>query len=178
MMLLALSTLETDEQRNELDAFYRKYKHRLHAIAFSKLHKDDLAEDAVQTAFMEIAQKPERFFNKSDKDRLSYCAIIVRNVAVDLFKDTVKHTGEELTDDMVDDTLSVEDLVIGELSRDELMEVVNSLSDANRDAIFLKIHYHMSNSEIARDLGINETAVRKRISKAMQIIRKYKEDKL
>lgn len=178
MMLLALSMLETDEERNDLDAFYRKYKHRLHKIALSKLHKDDLAEDAVQTAFMEIADKPERFFNKSDKDRLSYCAVIVRNVAVDLFKDTVKHTGEELTEDMVDDAPSVEELVIGELSKDELMEVVNSLSDANRDAIFLKIHYHMSNSEIARDLGINETAVRKRISKATQIIRKYKEDKI
>ena len=116
MMLLALSMLETDEQRNDLDAFYRKYKHRLHKIALSKLHKDD---------------KPERFFNKSDKDRLSYCAIIVRNVAVDLFKDTVKHTGEELTEDMEDDAPSVEELVIGELSKDELMEVVNSLSDVS-----------------------------------------------
>lgn len=38
MISAALAILKTDEQRNELSAFYEENKKRFYAIAFSKLN--------------------------------------------------------------------------------------------------------------------------------------------
>ena len=46
-----LSTMENEEQRNELAEFYSKHKSKLYAIAMSKLHNQSEAEDAVQEVF-------------------------------------------------------------------------------------------------------------------------------
>ena len=65
MINTALAILQTDEQRNTLSDFYQTYKNRFYAIAYSKLHDRNLAEDAVQEAFSRIASKPETFFSLS-----------------------------------------------------------------------------------------------------------------
>lgn len=62
MISASLAILETDEQRNKLAEFYRKYKNRLYAIAYSKLNNKQDAEAAVMELFSRIADKPKKFF--------------------------------------------------------------------------------------------------------------------
>lgn len=62
MISEALAVLETEEQRNELADFYEKNKSRFYTIAFDHLHNQEEAEDAIQEAFLEIANKPDTFF--------------------------------------------------------------------------------------------------------------------
>ena len=51
MIDFILSTMENEEQRNELAEFYSKHKSRLYSITLSKLHNKEEAEDAVQEVF-------------------------------------------------------------------------------------------------------------------------------
>lgn len=177
MISAALAVLENEEQRNELAEFYAKNKNRFYAIAYEHLHNKEDTEDVIQETFLKIASRPEIFFLKSQKDRLLYTAVIVRNVAVDFYHKRQKHRCEDLTDDIVDDDISVMERAIGERSKEELMTFICSISEALRQALLLKIHYQMTTAEIATALSISETAARKRISDAEKKIRQYMEDK-
>lgn len=175
MITEALSILENDDQRSELSEFYEKNKNRFYAIAFEHLHNKEESEDAVQEAFLRIVKKPEPFFTKSRNDRFLYASVIVRNVSIDFYLKKHKHKFESLTDDIEDDNLPLLERTVGELSRDELMSFISSLSEALRQALFLKIHYQMTTCEIASALGISETAARKRLSDAGKKIRQFLE---
>ena len=177
MISAALAVLENEGQREELSEFYEKYKSRFYAIAFEHVHNQEEAEDAVQDAFSAIANKPEIFFTKSENDRLMYTAVIVKNISIDYYKDNQKHKTEELTDDIVDEKITVMEQAIGEYSKEELMKFIKSLSEPLRQALLLRIHYHMNTSQIASTLNITETAARKRISDAGKKIRKFLEGK-
>ena len=96
MINTALAILQTDEQRNTLSDFYQTYKNRFYAIAYSKLHDRNLAEDAVQEAFSRIASKPETFFSLSHNKMIAYTDVIIRNVSVDMFRNRVMNAPEEL----------------------------------------------------------------------------------
>lgn len=176
MISAALAVLEDEGQREELSEFYEKYKSRFYAIAFEHVHNQEEAEDAVQDAFSAIADKPEIFFTKNENDRLMYTAVIVRNISVDYYKYDQKHITEELTDDIVDKKVAVMEQTIGECTKDELMEYIESLSEPLRQALLLRIHYQMNTSQIASTLNISETAARKRISDAGKKIKKFMEE--
>ena len=72
MINTALAILQTDEQRNTLSDFYQTYKNRFYAIAYSKLHDRNLAEDAVQEDKVKI-----RKHEKAALSRFSVYAIIL-----------------------------------------------------------------------------------------------------
>lgn len=176
MISESLAILETEEQRNELAEFYEKYKSRFYAIAFEHLHKREEAEDAVQDAFSSIADKPEIFFTKNENDRLMYTAVIVRNISVDYYKDNQKRKSEELDEDIVDKKVEIMEQALGECSKDELMNYIESLSEPLRQALLLRIHYQMNTSQIASTLNISKTAVRKRLSDAGKKIKNFMEE--
>ena len=177
MIFTALAVLETDEQRNELAEFYEKNKNRFFAIAYKHLHKKQDAEYAVQEAFSVIANKPEIFFTKNEKDRLLYTSVIVRNISVKYYNYSQKHKTEELTDNMVDEKVMVMEQALGKCSKDELMNYIKSLSEPLRQALLLRIHFQMNTSQIASTLNISETAARKRLSNAGKKIKQYMEEK-
>ncbi len=177
MISSALAVMENEEQRNELAKFYEKNKTLFSAIAYEYLHNKEDAEDAIQETFLRIADKPELFFSKSKEDRILYTVVIVRNISVDIYHKKQRNECEDLTDDIVDESISVIERAVGEVSKKELMTFICSLSEALRQALFLKVHYQMTTSEIAKALGISETAARKRISDAKKRIRRYMEGK-
>ena len=59
--------------------------------------------------------------------------------------------------------ISLEDIVIGKISKDELVDFIRSMSESKKDAIILRILYHHSTAEIVHILEISETAARKRL---------------
>ncbi len=169
----ALALLETDEQRNILSEFYEENKNRFYAIAFSKLHNREAAEDAIQEAFLRIVRYPDKFFEIDAHKRLPYAIIIIRNVVLQFLEQKGRYEPEELPEELPDPGISVEETVIGRISGDELMEFINSLPEAQKQAIILKSVYGLNYREIADTLGITEAAVRRRISDAYGRIRGY-----
>lgn len=177
MISAALANLKTEEQRNTLHQFYLDYRQMLYNIAMSKLHNYEDAEDALQETFLKISDKPDLFFNSSPKERVFIVSAMVRNISINMWKKKHKVNFEELTDDIPDSGLPITEQVIGEVSKDELMNFIVKLPEAVREALYLKIHYGLSTSEIAETLDISNAAARKRISNAEKMIKKYLEEK-
>ncbi len=166
MINAALAVLQTDEQRNILSEFYEENKNKFFSLAYAKLQNSEESEDAVQEAFLRIVKYPEKFFSIEPHKRLPYSIIIIRNVVLQMLEKQGRYTFEELPEDIPDSNLSIEDISIGNVARSELVEFIQTLSEAKKQAVILKGVYGLNNREIADVLGITESAVRRRIADA------------
>lgn len=176
MISSILSILKSDEERNVLAELYDTYSDRFYAIAYSKIHNRDDAEDAVLEAFSRIATNPESFFRIEAHKRLAYVDVIVRNIAIDMFRHSIRT--ETISDEELDayaSDISVEDIAIGEISKQALTDFIRSMPENKKSALILRIMYEHSTAEIAHALGISETAARKRLSDAGKMIREFVE---
>ena len=166
MINAALAVLQTDEQRNILSEFYEENKNKFFSLAYAKLQNSEESEDAVQEAFLRIVKYPEKFFSIEPHKRLPYSIIIIRNVVLQMLEKQGRYTFEELPEDIPDSNLSIEDISIGNVARSELVEFIQTLSEAKKQVVILKGVYGLNNREIADVLGITESAVRRRIADA------------
>lgn len=173
MISAALAILETDEQRNKLEEFYKKNIGKLYSIAISKLHSQQSAEDAVQETFLRICKYPENFFEIDVHKRTAYAVIIIRNVVCDMLVKNRSYEYEELTEDIAGNGRSVEDIAVAHIFSEELEKFIRSMPEALRQAITLKLTYGMTSRQIADELGISDGAARKRISNAYKQINEF-----
>ncbi|MDE7398924.1 MAG: sigma-70 family RNA polymerase sigma factor [Oscillospiraceae bacterium] len=171
------TVIENDVQRNELSDFYRENKDRLYRIAFSKLHNRHDSEDAVMEAFARIADKPHNFFAVPPKERTAYVSVIVRNISSEMFaRKNAKHMEniEDYEDEIA--TKIPENVFFDNNRARELIDIIRSLPDSKKDVMILRIVHDKSSAEIARILDIPESTVRKRLSDARKLIRKFMEE--
>lgn len=173
MIDFILSTITDEEQRNELAEFYSKHKNRLYSIAFSKLHSKEDAEDAVQELFSEIADKPKKFFEVPSDDRLAYTDVMLRNIAVDIFKRKNKVKVDELDEDIEDTRISLENALIESIEHNEIVEYVNNLPTRRRSVLMLHCFFGLSIDEISQRLNISPDIVSKHLLLARKAIKNF-----
>lgn len=168
------AVIQDDIQRNELSDFYRKNKNNFYMIAISKLHNRHDAEDAVMEAFSRIADKPERFFTVPPKQRTAYVSVIVRNVACRMFGEKLSEHTENIDyyGNEIESKIPENIFFDNERAR-ELIDIIRSLPDGKKDVMILRIVHDKSSAEIAQVLDIPEPTVRKRLSDARKLIRKF-----
>lgn len=178
MISAALAALGSEAERNELSHIYEQNIRLFYAVAFSKLHNQHDAEDAIQEAFLSVANNPSLLFRVPAEKRVAYINIIVRNKAYTIWnkKHKTEKNQTELYDTVFDEDISTEEKVISDFSCRQILKFIDTLSEANRSALYLKIHFGFGNDEIADALGISEEAAKKRISRAASLIRQYMEE--
>ena len=179
MISAALAVLENEGQREELSVFYEKYKNRFLNIALNKLNDKDAAEDAVQEAFLEIANKPDNFFSLNDEDQIFYVCAIVKNVSVDMYNKKGHIQTEELTENIIyqSNPELLESLVLDEFSYNELIEFIRGLPKLQLNVLILNRLLKLSISETAQQLNISETAVNQRLYLARKAIKQFVEER-
>lgn len=183
MILAALDGIDNEEQKSKLEKFYIKNQKLFYSIAFYKLQNKQDAEDAVQEAFLKIVQNPDNFFSIKDSDKLRYVKAIIRNTAAKMWNEKNHSALNESDldielDDFVDDrVLPLETKIISKLSLNDAIDFIDSFPEATKHALYLKVRFNMKYSQIAAELNCSESAVKKRISRAEEVIRKFMEGK-
>lgn len=173
MIDFIFSTIENEEQRNELAVFYEKYNKRLYLIALSKIHNEMDAEDAVQEVFSEIANKPEKFFELPPNRRIAYVDVMVRNISMKMFNAKSKEQIEPLDYDLNIETVTLEDFFWGKISRDEIMSFIRQLPTKQRNVLILCCLLGFSIDETAAQLNISVNAVSQLLRVARKTVRKF-----
>lgn len=171
------AVIENEKQRSELAEFYSKSKNRLYFIALSKLHNKEEAEDAVQEVFSRIADKPERFFDIPPEKRLAYADVMVKNISIDMFNAKNKIPSEQLSEQLEDENVSLEDALFDKISRDEVIEFINRLPPLQRNVLVLRCFFDLSIDETAQRLNISLTVATKRLALARKAIRNFIEER-
>lgn len=168
MISAALAVLEDEEQRNELSEIYSQNAGEFFSIAMSKLHNKQDAEEAVQEAFLAIANNPDCLFGIAKEKRVSYINVIIRNQAFKLwnYRNNIEKNEVSLSNVIADDELLVEERFSVGCSCEEIYDFIDTLPEASRAALTLKVNFGLKCSDIAKVLGMSEECVRKRIRRA------------
>lgn len=173
MVDVSFSIIKDDTQRNKLAEFYSKHKERFCNIAYSKLKNHEEAEDAVQEAFSEIADKPEKFFDIAPQNRLTYTGVMVRNIAVEMFKSKNKVEFVELDEEIDNIGISLEDNLFADIAHNEIVAFMKRLPTEQKSVLQLHCYLGLTLYETAERLHISLTTASRRLNLARKAIRNF-----
>lgn len=144
---------------------------KLLRYCYMKLRDRALAEDLTQETFI-------KFFESKDyhsiRKEMAYLYTIARNLCIDYFR---KHKDELIEDlptkiqEMPESRDKVEDIV----DRISIEQALDSLTADEREAVVLRFSGELSVEDIAKTMDISRFAVRRRISSALEKLRKEME---
>lgn len=92
MIEIYLSVLETQEDKDLFEEIYRKYKGSMGKFSFSILHNKEDVEDAVNDAFLCIANNFTKIKSLSCQDLTSNWIIIIRNASLKIYNNNKKRS--------------------------------------------------------------------------------------
>lgn len=145
-----------------LAAAYDKYADMLYRLALSHLKRREDAEDAVQDAFIKYISASPRF-----SDDAQECAWLVR-VTVNRCRDMLRR-GKFRDHASLDD---ISGLPAEEKTASAVLDAVFSLPELYRTAITLHYLEGFSVEEIASMLGMSLSAVKMRLSRGRELLKK------
>ena len=144
---------------------------KLLRYCYMKLRDRTLAEDITQETFI-------RFFESKDYHsigkEMACLYTIARNLCIDYFRKQKEELIEDLPakiQEMPDSSDKVESIV-DQLS---IEQALDHLTDDEREAVVLRFSGELSVEDIAKSMDISRFAVRRRISSALEKLRKEME---
>lgn len=157
-----------------LGAFFERYFQRVYGLAYRLLGERAAAEDAVQDVFLKVHRAADRI--DPERDPEPWLLTITTNVCRDLWRSGAHRLSRRSSS--IDDDPAVGGAIAspgrtpeGELLANERVQLTQNaiarLPESLREAVVLREYQGLGYDEIARVLGINEAAARKRYSRAL-----------
>lgn len=167
-MLLFLAMLDTEEEQNKFSLLYEKYRYLMWYVAKDILKDADLAEDAVQEAFLSLARHLDQAGEADSPRTKRFLVTITKSRAIDLlrrerraefteFEDALG--GEPDRNDTLDTYLQTE-------SYERLVETIRGLDENYRVVLECRYLHELSEKETAELLRLPEKTVNVRICRA------------
>ena len=148
----------------DIDQQYEK----LLRYCYMKLRNRTLAEDITQETFI-------RFFESTDYHsigkEMAYLYTIARNLCVDY----IRKQKNELIEDMpaeIQEIPESRDKMENIVDRVSIEQALDNLNADEREAVVLRFSGELSVEDIGKSMGISRFAVRRRISSALEKLRK------
>lgn len=161
--------LKARRQIKFIEKCYELYEQKMYYVAYSILHDEGKAEDAVQEAFLKLMKHEVQFDRADSDDCKRYIITVIRNSAITIYNKTKKESEYMyLTDKDERIESPVEDEVESDISWKELMDC---LPEKYYDVVECIIIKQFSTKETALKLNITEANVRKRYERAKQMMR-------
>ncbi|MET0512386.1 MAG: sigma-70 family RNA polymerase sigma factor [Thermoleophilaceae bacterium] len=154
----------------DFEALYRAARDDVFAYVATLLRDRAAAEDVTAAAF-ERAYRKQRTFKSERGSERAWLFGIARNAALDELRRRRRRASLE-TDPEDTAAPSTEDHAELALRRELVRAAVAGLDGKERDLIALKFSGGLSNSEIARVLGMSETNAGTRLHRALTKLRK------
>ena len=163
--------------RVALERFYEVFFDRVYGYVRRMLSEDQVAEDVTQDVFMHIQRSIHTY--DPARDPGPWVFTIATNKVRDFWRSR-RHKDAQLESSLDDEerkTRAVSDAPgpLPELEREELSRELNKaideLAPAARETLVLRYFEGLSCEEIGSKIGRNETAVRKRYSRALGDLR-------
>jgi RNA polymerase sigma-70 factor (ECF subfamily) len=143
----------------------------VHGYLISLLRDRSAAEDLTALAFERLYRSRLRLDRRRGTPR-AWLFSIARNAALDELRQRRRRSSYDLGEDRVDDRASADALEDVE-RRATVLDALASLPLRERELVLLKFHGQLSNSELARALGISESNAGTRLHRALTRLREH-----
>ena len=166
-MLLYLSMLDTQEEKDKFTEIYQQYQHFCWYVANQLLGDAHLAEDAVQDAFLALTRHLDKIEDVESPRTRKFLLTIVKSKAVDILR---RQHGEISVDELDREPADPEADVLGAYITKEnythLISCILELEEAYRVIFEYKYVHQLSDKEIAQLLDITPKLVNVRYFRA------------
>ena len=167
MLTLLLSVLP-EEQKTVVEKIFRRYRGMFLSIAIKYLHDMQRAEDAVQESMVKIILHIDDITALPDGAIKNYCAMMVRNTAIDIGRKEHLRTHQELTEDIASGQENLAETLAERLDAEKLVaDALSQLSEDEVRLLYLRHEKGLTYREIAGLMGSTEDAVKKRAKRLM-----------
>lgn len=170
MLLFGLSL--SVSQKDLLQKLYTEYSTLMLKAAMSILKDSHKADDALSESFMRILHNLDTVSRLSEGQTKKYVLIVAKNVCFNMIK---KEKNIENIDDINLSVPSAENEVINRDAENRVINIVKSLPDIYRDALYLNLVLGFSVQEAAKSLGLSHESVRKRIWRGKRMLKEMLE---
>lgn len=163
----------TDRQRSSwerFEALYRSSRDDLFAYVATLLRDRATAEDITAQAF-ERAYRRRRTFDRRRGEERAWLFGIARNAALDELRRR-RRLAALVCDPRAEEEPEFEDGAEVALRRTAVRAALRQLPARERELVALKFHAGLTNGEVARVLGVSESAVGTRLHRVIKKLRK------
>ena len=162
-MLIYLSMIELDEDKNKLEQLYTTYKQTMFYSANRILKDEYLAEDVVHQAFLRIIHNLSKIDKIDCHKTKGFIVIIVENIAIDFYRKRKRENNISFDkiEVYIEDIKAKDNFILSDIE-----EAILKLPINYSTVLRLKYSQGYSNKEVAQILNISEENVRQRISRA------------
>lgn len=177
-MLLFLSMLETQEEQSKFTRLYEKYRYLLWYVAKDILKDKDLAEDAVQEAYLALTKHLEQVEDVDSPRTKRFLVTIVKSKAIDILRRERRADFTEY-EDALGDVAEREDALDAYLqveSYERLVEAIRGLEENYRVVLECRYLHELSEKETAEVLGLAEKTVNVRTWRARKKLKQVLQD--
>lgn len=170
MLMIYLSMLDTEEDKNIFKELHNEYSALMYRKAYGILRDCDLAEDAVQESFIRILKNFDKFPKKKCPQTRNKFVNIVRFVSIDIYRKRKKQQAvsyDEIEGTIIDEIAVTDDILEGM----EFERCLFKLPESYYIILSLKYDDGYSYKEISEILDLSEENVKKRLMRARKKLR-------
>src|SRR5262252_1607034 len=147
----------------------RRYVDFVYSAALRIVTNRHLAEEVSQKVFLVLAQSARHLANRGVLAGWLHCT--TRNVAANAIRSEVRRRAWEQEAAAMNEPVTADNQSAWESIAPHLDQAIGELSEADREAIFLRYFQRRSAQEMADALGISSGAAQKRLSRAIDRLR-------
>lgn len=162
-MLIYLSLVETDVEKDIFEKVFHKYRYLMLHVANNILQNHHDAEDAVHEAFIAVVKNINLFFDVESPKTRSLIVLIVERKAIDMLRKKRRENLLEINEDI----LGLEMPVPGDHG---LADAMSRLPAHYREVLLMRYDNGLTTREIAKILDITESGVRKLLGRAKRVL--------
>lgn len=166
-----------NRKEDALEFIVDKYLPLIKGITYkvlSSIEKQDLIEECINDIFLSIWNNADKFKGE-EKDFKKWICVIAKFKAIDYYRKSSKSI-EVAVDNIVEEKIgSAEDEAIVNEDREELVKLIDSLEDMDREIFIMKFFLDIKSEDIGKKLGITRAAVDNRIYRGKKKLREHKE---
>lgn len=182
MLQIFFAMLETNEEKERFEQFYYEYRKLMFYTAYRILNDSGRAEHTVQEAFIRCAKNFHKISDIFCPQTRAFAVIITKNESLRILEYEKCHeivSDDEILKDSIDHAdESTEETAFRKITAHELSLLIEQLDDKYKNVIYLRYYNGFSMAEIASALGITVEAAKKRVQRALTMLRMMSELKI
>ena len=169
-MLMYLQMLDTPEEKSKFETLYYTHRRTMLHIAMQILKDHQLAEDAVQEAFIRLVKNFSKIGQVDCPQTRLFTVIIVRNISLTMRTEQQRQSVVEIPDTTIPTEYDLEEDVFVRIAYEEVLTAIRGLPLIYRDILYLQCVEGYKLTEISKLIGIETETVKKRAQRGRKML--------